>query len=142
MSSSYVRDTVKDWLAANSPLTTVLDLADINTLADLPPNLTGAWIAVQFVSAVEERVSIGPEACWREEGIFFVHVVVPAGFNASAAIAYCETIRAGLRGNRLAPDMYVRSVDPPSDAASIALGLDGPWKGWAVVADYYRDLHA
>lgn len=142
MSSSYVRGLVNAWLAANSPIATVLDLSDTNTEDDLPSNLDTAWLAVQFVNSTEERVSTGPDACWREEGIFYIHVVVPAGFNSSAALAFCETVRTALRDQRLAPDMYVRSVDPPTDSAAIALSLDGPWKGWAVVADYYRDLHA
>lgn len=145
MSSSYVRGLVNAWVAANKPgaISTVVDLSDSHTLADLPAaSGTTPWIGVQFVQATEERVSIGPDSCWREEGIFYLHVVVPSGFTSATALGHCETLRTALRGQRLAADMYVRSVDPPSDTTTIALGLDGPWKGWTVVADYYRDLHA
>lgn len=132
------------WVDANKPgaITHVIDLSDSEIIENLPSNLTGFWIGVQFVQATEEIVSIGPSQCWREEGIFYIHVVAPAGFTSAAAIGHCETIRSALRGQRLAADMYVRSVDPPSDTTTIALGLDGPWKGWTIVADYYRDLHA
>lgn len=140
MSSPEVRKAIMDKIKVDFPALDSHDLSDYISINDLPTNLTGVTLLVQFLGGTEDMVNIAGEGNqgWMENGSIVLHYLIPTGFDFRSYLAEMENIRLSLRGKRLADSVVVQSATPFSDQLSIR--VDGGWHGWASNLYFTRHL--
>lgn len=143
MSSVYVRDEIKTYFAANS-VETLVDLSGENrTLKEITNDYSigfnDDWIAISFIGASEEPISIATD-CYREFGSVFFHIVAPIKNNGIDDILNrCETIRSIFRGKRI-NDIIITTISPPTTDVGTTLDFDNGFTSASFIVDYQRDL--
>ena len=139
MSSKVVHDKIMTYLTANWTTTPIFDFDNYLRDADLP--LT-PWIGIQFMASREGVVSLTGTSTtgYREIGIFFIHAIIPNGFDMVSAVTMCEDLRNLFRGKRIDDTIVIIKANPPTQDNGIALNIKGNWVGWAVVIEYYSDF--
>ena len=143
MTSPAIRQAVKDALAASWSLCPVYDLSDYITLDDMPIGTTDKLLLLSFGFSSETMATIAIENFhgWQEIGVFYFHLLFPAGDDAAEALAWSEQLRALFRGRRFG-DVIIDSGPPFTDQDGAAIRLDGRWHGWSAPASFYRVICA
>ena len=148
MSSTYVRTQVKDYLAANAPTETLIDLTaafqEIKELVeDAGITSNDTWLGIEFVGDDEVPITIpatNDTGKYRESGSIFMHVVDIAKLGAGDALLQRgETLRNLFRGKRIG-DIIVESVTPMNFNAGSTLQFDGGYMSGSIIVSYQRDL--
>lgn len=148
MSSVYVRQTFKAWLAANATGEKIIDLtAQFQELRDLAKahgvSPGQPWLGVQFVGSDEIPVTVpatNTTGKYRETGAIYLHVVGPAQLGVGDIIlTRGEVLRTLLRGTRI-DQILVDSVTPMSFDEGTTLQFDGGYTSGSFILDYVRDL--
>lgn len=138
MSSQAFRNLVKDWFATNHPELAVVEISDDDVEIPAPATLS-TWVGLQFIQASDDAVSVGNgDVAYREDGVFYIHIVSPTGFSSAASLALADSLRYALRGSRIG-DAVIQSCYTPTDQNGAAIQIDGPWHGWSVMVEYYFD---
>jgi hypothetical protein len=139
MSSKSVRDAVWSHLRSHWAETPVLEVINRTPALPEPP---APWVTATFAGGQETQESIGQpgQNVYRETGLIYLHVVVPAYSGDALALGLAETLRTLFRGKTLGP-VQIWNADPPSteDADNLS-GLDGTWFAASIALDYAADL--
>lgn len=141
MSSGLVRQAIE---AAITPLANpwqVFDLSDYETIEQVLPEISSNSVLLQYVIADDVVQTIGGEGNqgWEESGTVVVHLILPAGFDSSAAVNKGDEIRVGLRGRRLNSEVVIESCSPFVDFGGGGFGVNGAVHGWAANVFYTRN---
>lgn len=148
MSSVYVRTQIKNFITANVPSETIIDLtAQYQEIAKLLNNaslsMKDPWLGIQFIGADETPVSVqatNTTGLYRETGAIYLHIVEATSPNlVDNILARSEALRDALRGQRIG-DIIIESVDPPNFENGATLEFEGGYTSASVVVGYYRDL--
>ena len=148
MSSSYTRGQIINFLTANAPTETQVDLTahyeDLeDILADFSLTDESSWLGIQFIGSDEIPVSVvanNSKGYYRETGAIFLHVVAPAKAGVAADIlTRGEALQALFRGRRIG-EVVVEGVTPPNFEASSTLQFEGGFTSASVIVNYHRDL--
>lgn len=148
MSALAVRTGIKDFLIAEFPSETFLDLTgQYDTieryLAHNGINRNDTWIGIQFIGTDEIPVALSAnntQGCYREFGIVILHIVGIASLGVGDAIVNrAEAIRNKLRGQRIG-NIIIDSVSPPNFDVASTLRFEGGYIAAAINADYKYDL--
>jgi len=148
MSSSYVRTQIKNFIVANAPTESLVDLTgqyaeleDLLTDNSIPPN--DPWLGVQFIGDDEIPITIGSNNVagkYRETGAVYIHVVDIAKLGVSDTIlARAEVLRDSFRGQRIG-DILIDSVGTPNFEAGAALHFEDGFMSCSFLMSYQRDL--
>lgn len=149
MSSTYVRDQVKSFIASNSA-EKVMDLSGVfdelnKALAKNTPSISPEedWIGLQFIPGDEIPVGLpadNSQGRYREDGAIFIHVVAPAKVGASNGLqTRTEALRTLFRGQRIGT-IKINSVTPPSYDNGATLQFEGGWMSASFLIDFERDF--
>jgi hypothetical protein len=143
MTSPAIRDAVKAELQAHWALCPFYDLSDYITLDEMPAGPTDKVLLLSFGFSSETMATIAIDNYhgWQEIGVFYLHLLFPAGDDAAEALAWGEQLRALFRGKRFG-DVVIDSVPPFSDQDGAAIRLNGRWHGWSAPASFYRTICA
>jgi len=144
MSSEYVRDEFKTFLAANSA-ETIIDMSGEfrtieNLLTDESISRTDDWVGVQFTASIEEPITI-IGGCYREFGVVLMHVVAPISINVFNLniLPRGDALRAKFRGKRI-NDIVIESITPLNTERGTTIEFDNGWTSGTFFVNYYRDL--
>jgi hypothetical protein len=139
MSSPGFRDAIKLELATRWTATPVLDLSDYLAVDDLPATGTDPVLLLQFIGGPDRMATIAQEGNhgWREDGVFYFHLLLPTGEPAARALSLGEQLRGIFRGRRLG-SYVIDNIEPFSDFAGAAIRVNGKWHGWSAAAAYYN----
>lgn len=140
MSSLAVRNEVTDFINTNFTAYPWFDLSFHWDIDEISANQRDPFMLVQFASPGENIASLGPNSCWREDGILMFHVCGPIGGDNMELMRVCEEFRLKLRGQRLGVTV-VESVSPPTNAEGAAIKFDGQWVGFSMTGSYVADHH-
>lgn len=145
MSSKFVRESVTNYLNANSA-ETFIDISGefreiLDLVADNGLTVDDNWIGVQYVANSEEPISI-INGCYREFGLVALHVVAPIGLNVinSNILDRYETLAALFRGKRINDDIVIESITPLNTERGTTLEFDNGFTSGTFFVNYYRDL--
>lgn len=144
MSSKETRVQIIDYFKANSAETLVdisgefRDLIDVATYNNI--TFEDDWVALQFIGADEEPISIDTN-CYREFGVVFFHVIAPIQINVvnDNILDRTEALRSMFRGKRI-NDIVIESVTPLSTEAGTTLEFDNGFTSGTFYINYYRDI--
>lgn len=139
MSSPSFRAVVKSVLAAQWTATAVYDLSDYTNLNDLPLTGEDPVVLVQFIGGPERLATIATQGAhgWQENGVFYLHVLVPTGESSDRALSLGEQLRSLFRGKRFG-SYIIDALDPFSDFLGAAIRVSGKWHGWSAPGSYYN----
>lgn len=148
MSSLYVRNEIKDFLTANFPVESQVDIsAEYGNLSKMLDKAgvgkTDPWLALQFVGSDEVPISVGSlnKGCYREIGAIFLHIVEPVKLGViDPLLTRAEALRDGFRGRRIG-DIIVDSVTPPNTESGATLEFEGGYTSATINISYRRDLN-
>lgn len=138
MSSKYVRDQVKAYVAANWTDTVIIDSENI---FEDPPKTLDPWLTMRFDSLPEVAPCLGPRELVRkrEDGSISLVVYVEVGTGTDAALQYAEDVRDLMRGANI-NGVIIWGADPPDTAIpSQAQSSVGNYYGYSVTCDYQYD---
>ena len=150
MSSLFVRDEVESFLRSNAPSETIIPIdGDFDYINDLVIRyrLTprSNWVGLQFIGAEEEPISLtanNSQGCYREIGVFYIHVVAPSTLGGARAILQRgEVIRDLIRGQRIADKILIERVAPVNLNAGATLTFQGGYSSGLIVVEYEYDKH-
>lgn len=150
MSSSYVRTAFKTFVSENNSGETLVDLTgEYRELKEIlnayEISFSSPWMAIEFIPAVEELVTIGTSnqsGKYRETGGVVIHVVGVAKLGASDTIlARAESLKNSLRGRRIGEDgkIIIESVTPPNFKDGATLQFDGGFTAASLIVAYEHD---
>ncbi len=148
MSSIYVRDQFKTFIAANIGSEKLLDISgefrEIKEL--LSDNLIApgeVWNAIEFTPESERPITIGSSNTsgkYREKGLATVHVVGIAKIGGAAStLARAEALIDKLRGKKLGT-IFVDSVSPPDFNISASLNFSQGYTAVGIYIEYTNDI--
>lgn len=149
MSSTVVRTEIMNFLVANAPTETAIDLsgqyATIEELVtDAGLTVNDPWLGVEFIGSEEIPVGLAAtntEGHYRESGAIYFHVVDIAKLGGSASIlARAEALRNLLRGKRFG-SMYIESVTPPNFGNGATLNFEGGYMSASFYIGYEIDIN-
>lgn len=148
MSSVFVRQSILDYLAANSAevvadftadFEQLSDFLELNNIADQQP-----WVGIQFVGSQEVAVDIratDSKGKYRENGVIYLHIVDIAKLGVHNLILNrAEILRSKFRGKRIAGTILIESVSPANFGAGVTLSFEGGYTAALVQIDYQRDF--
>jgi hypothetical protein len=138
MSSLPVRTEVTDWLNKNYLATPWFDLSFHWDIDEISEDQRAPFMLVQFASPGETLSSLGPDNCWREDGILMFHICGPVGGDNMKLLIIAENMRKAFRGKRLGVTV-IESVSPPTNAAGASIKFDGNWVGFTMSSSYTAD---
>lgn len=144
MSSKYVRNTINNYLSANSAETFIDISNEQRELLDLvSDNGIGAddnWVGVQYAASIEEPISV-LAGCYREFGTVLMHIVAPIGINVvyGNILDRAETLQGLFRGKRI-DDIVIESITPLNTERGTTLEFDNSFTSGTFFVNYYRDL--
>lgn len=138
MSSPAFRSALKALLAANWTHSPVFDLSDWVEPGDVPPGMTDAFLALQFIGGPERIATIGPieHHSWREDGVTILHLCFPVGEDSARALDWGEQLVQLLRGRRIGEQFTIDYMEHFTDLAGAAIRLAGRWHGWSANLGY------
>ena len=139
MSSVGFRSVVKGVLAAQWVATPFYDLSDFTELDDLNKVGEDALVLIQFIGGPERLATIATQGThgWQENGIFYLHLLVPTGEPSDRALSLGEQLRSLFRGKRFG-SYIIEALDPFSDFMGSAIRINGKWHGWSAPGSYYN----
>ncbi len=149
MSSVYVRDTVKAFIATNAPSEKLVDLtARFEELKELLIEEGIAddspWLAIDFVGDDEIPVGLSAtndQGLYRETGAIYIHVIDVARLGgAGGMLTRGETLRNLFRGRRIG-DILIESVTPMNFNSGATLQFEGGFMSGSFIIGYERDLN-
>lgn len=149
MSSSYVRDNVKAFLATEVPTETVVDLsAEFQDIADVLDQysltINDPWLGIQFLGAEELPVSLtagNSQGRYREIGTLYFHIVAVSAIGAqNGMLARAEALRDKLRGQVIADRIYIEQVSPPNFGSGATIDFEAGYTSAVVTVFYRREL--
>jgi len=149
MSSSNVRTLVKDFLTAEIPSETVVDLTaqfdDVKEMLtdqySLQPD--APWLGIDFQGDTEEPVSLSADnekGLYREFGQIQLHICAMAKIGVGASLlARAEVLRNLFRGRRI-EGIVVESVSPLNTGPGATLEFENGYVSGTVIVAYHFDL--
>jgi len=140
MSSLAVRNEVTNYINANFSAYPWFDLSFHWDIDEVSQNQRDPFMLVQFASPGESIASLGPDNCWREDGVLMFHVCGPVGGDNMALMTVAEEFRIGMRGKRLGVTV-IESISPPTNAEGAAIKFDGNFVGFTMIGQYVADHH-
>lgn len=149
MSSVHVRTLITDFLAANAPDETVIDLStqytemrDMIEAAGL--NLDDPWLGLSFIGDDELPVSLAAtndKGLYREVGTILLHVCAEAKLGVqNSMLARGEALRNLFRGCRIG-SIVVEGVGPMNFGLGATLDFDGGYVSCTISISYHSDLN-
>lgn len=135
---------VRQWFRTRIPAidATVPYIDTINS-APNPKNLPDLWVTLEFTTPSEQRLTIGPNAVFREFGVVNVIVLGLSGRGDDAVVAAAEVFKTGLEftGTLITVGattgaFRIDAVDPPSTDTSES----GNWFLCSVSCAYTLDV--
>lgn len=147
MSTKYVRDKFKTFLATEYPTLKVVDIsgeylefADLLQEQSIGPD--DNFLAVQFIGDRIDTVSLSASngsGGYRERGAIFLHVVEPVSRQAMDNIltrgdSYIDTLT-----NRRIDNLVIDQVNPINTAQGATLEFQGGYISGSIYTTYYRD---
>lgn len=144
MSSKDTRLQIKSYFTTNSSETLVDISGEFRELIDVAGangiTFSDNWVAIQFVGADEEPISIETN-CYREFGSIFFHIIAPIQIDVinNNILDRTETLRSLFRGKRI-NDIVIESVAPLSTEAGTTLEFDNGFTSGTFFINYYRDI--
>lgn len=147
MSSSYVRDEIKQFIVDNLTTETLIDLSgefrDIDeVLADAGLTRNDPWLGVEFIGNTEEPITVAADygkGVYREMGAVMLHVVDISKLGVAGAImTRAEALRNLLRGRRIG-DIIIETVTPPNFGEGATLNFEAGYTAAIVMASYEYD---
>jgi hypothetical protein len=148
MSSSYVRTQIKNFLTANAPTESIVDLSgQYEELQDLLTRLSismdGPWVGVQFIGNEEVPITVNStntSGKYRETGAVYIHVIDIAKLGVSDSIlTRAETLRSLFRGQKIG-SIFIESVTPTNFESGAALTFEDGFMSGTFILGYLRDL--
>jgi hypothetical protein len=148
MSSVYVRDTIKTFLAAEIPSETVIDLtaqfAEMKELiSDLGIAPDAPWLGLEFIGDDEAPITVPATNAigkYREMGAVHFHVVSVATLGVgSSLLTRGEALRDLFRGRRIG-NIAVQSVTPMNFGEGATLKFEGGYMSGSFILSYECDL--
>lgn len=148
MSGAIVRTEIFNFLAANAPTESVVDLngqydelEDLLADSGIGPN--DPWLGVQFVGDAEIPITIGSNNTtgkYRETGVVLLHVVAIAKLGVSDTIlTRAETLRTLFRGQKLGT-MFIESMTPVQFDQGAALKFEDGYMCGTFILSYLNDI--
>lgn len=147
MSSKYVRDQIKAFIATTFPSEKVLDIsAEYLEFSDLMAaagvGIDDTFIALQFIGDRIDPITIPAtnlKGCYREFGSVFIHIVEPVDRDAIDNIltrgdAYIEAFTSQRIGQ-----MTIDNVSPINTAQGSTLEFQGGYTSGSIYLSYRRD---
>ena len=149
MSSSYVRTQIKNFIAAEAPTETAIDLTalyqELRDLLDensIDPD--SPWLGIQFIGDEEVPISLSAtndQGLYRETGAIYFHIVDVAKIGAgNGLLTRGESLRNLLRGRRIG-DIMIDSVSPLNFDAGATLQFEFGYMSGSFICGYRRDLN-
>lgn len=147
MSSVYVRDQMKSFLADNSD-ESVVDLTALygeirEMLGDNDIQPDAPWLGIQFIGSDEIPVALAAtnvQGKYRETGAIYFHVVATAQLGVGDALLQRgEVLRNLLRGRRMG-DIIIDSVTPMNTENGATLEFEAGYMSGSFFVSYQRDL--
>lgn len=147
MSSTYVRQQVKQFLADNSNEDVVDitaqygELSAVLTEAGVQPD--APWLALQFVGGDELPVGLAADnsqGLYRETGVLQLHVVAEAAIGVGdGLLTRGEDLRNLFRGRRIGT-IVIETVSPMNFDSGATLEFEGGYMSGTFLMNYHRDL--
>lgn len=147
MSSKYVRDQVKAFIASTFPTEKVIDIsAEYREFSDLMEDESigpdDKFIAIQFIGDRIDTISISStntKGCYREFGAIFIHIVEPVENGAIDNIltrgdSYIDAFTSQRLGQ-----VVIEKVNPINTAQGATLEFQGGYTSGSIYMNYYRD---
>lgn len=149
MSSVYVRDQFKQFLASNAPSEDVIDLTSL--FEDLKQYLgensiqpDAPWLGIEFIGNDEVPVSLAAtndKGLYRETGAVALHVVAEAKIGVGdSLLARGKTLQDLFRGRTIG-DITIESVSPMNTGAGATLEFEDGYMSGTILITYHRDLN-
>lgn len=147
MSSLYVRNQIKTFLATNSPTEKVADMSGgyenmQDFLNRFSITMTEPWLGLQFIPADESPITVpatNDSGKYRETGAVYIHVVDVANPDASDNIlTRGETLRDLFRGRRIG-DVKIEALTPLNFQIGATLDMDGGFVAASFIISYEYD---
>lgn len=147
MSSVYVRDQFKTFLAAESD-EVVVDLTALfedfrAMLADADVQPDAPWLGLQFIGDDEIPIALAAtndQGKYRETGAVYFHVCAVGRIGmADGLLTRGETLRNLFRGRRIG-DITIDSVTPMNFDNGATLQFEGGYVSGSFLCSYRRDL--
>lgn len=147
MSSFYVRDQIKTFVAANFPSETALDLTSLyDELQDFLEENSVApdspWLGIQFIGYDEIPVTLvsgNTTGKYRETGGIYFHIVDVAKLGGAGSIlTRGEALRDLMRGQRIGR-ILIESVSPLNFDSGATLRFEGGFMSASFIASYEYD---
>lgn len=148
MSSLHVRTQIKNFLAAEAPTESVIDLTSLfqeikELIEDSGLGEEDPWLGVQFIG--DDEIPVGLYATnevgkYRETGAIYFHVVSVAKLgNGDSLLTRGEALRDLLRGRRIG-SVVIESVSPMNFDSGATLQFEGGWMSGSFIVGYQMDL--
>lgn len=149
MSSVYVRNQFKTFLAANAATEKVADMSggyshleDFLAAQTPPITMIEPWLGLQFIPGDELPITLpatNSRGKYRETGAVYIHVVevAKAGVNDSI-LARGETLRDLFRGMRIG-EVKIESMTPLNFELGATLSFEGGFIAGSFIVSYEYD---
>lgn len=144
MSSTYVRDTLKTFIAAEAPTESVIDLTSSfqeiqELIADNDVQPDAPWLGIEFQGDDEVPVGLAAnntQGKYRELGAVYFHVVEVARLgNGDRLLTRGENLRNLLRGRRIG-NILIESVTPMNFQQGATLQFEGGYMSASFIIGY------
>lgn len=148
MSSESVRTLIKNFLAAEIPAETVIDLStefaelkDVISAAGL--NADDPWLGLTFIGDDELPISLAATndmGLYREVGSILLHVCAEAKIGVgNSMLTRGEVLRNLFRGRRIG-SIVIEGVTPINFGPGATLEFEGGYVSGTIVISYHFDL--
>lgn len=146
MSSSYVRQKIKDFIAAQTSETLVDLTGHFENLRELLENSSVApdapWLGLEFSSDGEEPISLtadNEKGLYREYGLVQLHVCALAKIGVGSSLeSRGEALLNLFRGRRI-DGVVVERVSPINTGPGATLEFEAGYVSGTVTVQYYYD---
>jgi len=148
MSSKYVRNQIKSHISSLAPTETLVDFsAEFRFIEQLRQSYSlgpkDPFLGIQFLPSDEAPVSVvsnNNAGCYRENGVFLLHVVEAVSTNHRENILdRSETLLGLFRGATINGDIYIESVSYPNFDSSATVNFENGYQAAALVINFYRN---
>ncbi len=149
MSSTLVRNAVKQFLADSATTETVIDISaqfdemdEVLSQAGLSND--APWLGLEFIGDDEIPVALAATneiGLYRETGSIVLHVCAEARIGVGdSMLARGEVLRNLFRGSRMGP-VVVESVTPINFGPGATLEFEGGYVSGTITISYYADIN-
>lgn len=148
MSSSAVRTLTKNFLAAEIPTETVVDLTGEyqeikKMLSEHGLQPSAPWLGLEFIADTEEPVSLSADntkGLYREYGLIQLHVCAVARIGVGASLlSRAEVLRNLFRGRRIG-GIVVETVSPLNTGPGATLEFEGGYVSGTISIGFHYDF--